>query len=296
MTPYEVMLSESQERMLVIVKQEHEDDVRALFERWELHCATIGVVTDDGVVRIRDGGDEVAARAGEAAHRPARVRPRGREAALARRSCRRSTSARCRTCAHCVRRQRSIDMTRDVLLELLASPEIASKRVGLAPVRPPGADEHRRRARAATPRCCASRARRRRSRSRRTATGVHATSTRSPAARSPSREAARNVVCTGARPVAMTDCLNFGNPEKLDVYFQLERGDPRHGGRLRDAGRARRSAATSSLYNETNGAAIYPTPVVGVLGLIEDVERVVPMGFQRCGRRRCRVYRDSRGV
>jgi phosphoribosylformylglycinamidine synthase len=61
MTAYDVMLSESQERMLVIVKPQHEDDVRALFERWELHCATIGVVTDDGIVRIRDGATEVAA-------------------------------------------------------------------------------------------------------------------------------------------------------------------------------------------------------------------------------------------
>jgi phosphoribosylformylglycinamidine (FGAM) synthase-like enzyme len=92
-------------------------------------------------------------------------------------------------------------------------------------------------------------------------------------------EAARNVACTGARPLAMTNCLNFGNPEKPEVYYQLSeaiRG-------MSDAARALDLPVISgnvSLYNETNGEAIWPTPVVGVVGLIEDVERVVPMGFR----------------
>jgi phosphoribosylformylglycinamidine synthase len=79
MTPYEVMLSESQERMLVIVKPRHEDDVRDLFEHWELHCATIGVVTDDGLVRIRTAAPS---RACPRLARRAGVRARGREAAV----------------------------------------------------------------------------------------------------------------------------------------------------------------------------------------------------------------------
>jgi phosphoribosylformylglycinamidine synthase len=95
-------------------------------------------------------------------------------------------------------------------------------------------------------------------------------------------EAARNVVCAGAVPLALTDCLNFGNPEKPEVYYQLEQcidgmvaacealGVPVVSGNV-------------SLYNETNGEAIYPTPVVGMLGLIDDIERVVPMAFQDDG-------------
>jgi phosphoribosylformylglycinamidine synthase len=91
-------------------------------------------------------------------------------------------------------------------------------------------------------------------------------------------EAARNVVCAGAEPVAITDCLNFGNPEKPEVYYQLEQcvrgivaacetlGVPVVSGNV-------------SLYNETSGEAIYPTPVIGMLGLIDDVDSVVPMGF-----------------
>jgi phosphoribosylformylglycinamidine synthase len=95
-------------------------------------------------------------------------------------------------------------------------------------------------------------------------------------------EAARNVVCAGAEPLAVTDCLNFGNPEKPDVYYQLEQC-------IRGMAAASEALGTPvvsgnvSLYNETNGVAVYPTPVVGMLGLIEDVERVVPMGFQRAG-------------
>jgi phosphoribosylformylglycinamidine synthase len=92
-------------------------------------------------------------------------------------------------------------------------------------------------------------------------------------------EATRNVVCAGAEAVAITDCLNFGNPEKPEVYYQLEQAI---------CGMAAASEALGvpvvsgnvSLYNETNGEAIYPTPVVGALGLIDDVERVMPMGFQ----------------
>ena len=95
-------------------------------------------------------------------------------------------------------------------------------------------------------------------------------------------EAARNVVCSGARPLAVTDCLNFGNPEKLDVYFQLEQA-------IRGMAAACTAFGTPvvsgnvSLYNETNGDAIYPTPVVGMLGVLEDVEQRLGLGFSRPG-------------
>jgi phosphoribosylformylglycinamidine synthase len=95
-------------------------------------------------------------------------------------------------------------------------------------------------------------------------------------------EACRNVACTGALPVAVTDCLNYGNPERLDVYFQLEES-------IRGMAAACETlgvpviSGNVSLYNESNGTAIYPTPVIGALGVLEDVANVVPAGFQADG-------------
>jgi phosphoribosylformylglycinamidine synthase len=279
MTPYEVMLSESQERMLVIVKPEHEADVRGLFEHWELHCATIGIVTGDGLVRIRDGDVEVArVSATMLTDAPTYVRE-GVES---------PESADLR----------DLDLSQilgldgaspdngnvpnagaiSVLLDLLTSPEIASKRVvwrqydhqvGTNTVVPPGSD-------AAVVRIkCTKKA--------------LAISTDGNAAYTyldpytggaiAVAEAARNVACTGAKPIALTNCLNFGNPEKSEVYYQLKeaiRG-------MADAARVLGIPVVSgnvSLYNENNGEAIWPTPVVGCVGLIEDVDRVVPMAFQ----------------
>ncbi len=95
-------------------------------------------------------------------------------------------------------------------------------------------------------------------------------------------EAARNVVCAGAEPLAVTDCLNFGNPEKPEVYYQMEQV-------VRGMAAACERLGTPvisgnvSLYNETNGDAVLPTPVVGMLGLLEDVEQRCPMAFQAAG-------------
>src|SRR5204863_1297603 len=95
-------------------------------------------------------------------------------------------------------------------------------------------------------------------------------------------EAARNVVCTGAEPIAVTDCLNFGNPEKSEVYFQLEQA-------IRGMAEACRVLDTPvisgnvSLYNETNGSAVYPTPVAGMLGVIDDINDRVGMAFRTEG-------------
>jgi phosphoribosylformylglycinamidine synthase len=95
-------------------------------------------------------------------------------------------------------------------------------------------------------------------------------------------EAARNVVCTGAEPLAITDCINMGNPEKPDVNYQLRQG-------FRGIGRACRAlkipviSGNVSLYNETNGIAVYPTPVIGLVGLIKDVNRHCTSGFKSVG-------------
>jgi phosphoribosylformylglycinamidine synthase len=172
-------------------------------------------------------------------------------------------------------------MTGDRLLELLASPEIASKRivwrqydhqVGTNTVIGPGSD-------AAVIRIKGT------NKALAIATDGNAAYTYLDPYTGGAiavAEAARNVACSGAKPIAMTNCLNFGNPEKTEVYYQLKeaiRG-------MSDAARALGVPVISgnvSLYNETNGEAIWPTPVVGVVGLIDDVERVVPMGFQQPG-------------
>jgi phosphoribosylformylglycinamidine synthase len=286
MTPYEVMLSESQERMLVIVRPEHEADVRALFERWELHCATIGVVTEDGVVRVQDRGVEVAAiPARLLTEAPTYVRDVVKPQWL--------TELQAFDLANLpdigaagpgadagggIERGRTAN---DTLLELLASPEIASKRiiwrqydhqVGTNTVVGPGSD-------AAVIRIKGTR------KALAIATDGNAAYTYLDPYMGGAiavAEAARNVACTGARPIGMTDCLNFGNPEKSDGYYQLHeaiRG-------MADAAKALGIPVISgnvSLYNESSGEAIWPTPVVGVVGLIEDVDRVVPIGFQTPG-------------
>ncbi|MCH8994847.1 MAG: phosphoribosylformylglycinamidine synthase subunit PurL [Chloroflexi bacterium] len=284
MKPYDVMLSESQERMLIIAKREHEDDVRRLFERWELHCVVIGVVTDDGMATIRDtstaltaGDEQVVARlpvellADPPQYVREGVKPRWLEELQ----------------SYDLSRLPDVDDAGGALLRLLSSPEIASKRwvwrqydhqVLTNTVVGPGSD----------------------------AAVIRVKGTRKAIALATDgngrmcyldpyvggalavAEAARNVACAGAEPIALTDCLNFGNPEKPDVYFQLEQC-------IRGMAAACEALTTPvvsgnvSLYNETstdtqNGGgssvAVYPTPVVGMLGLLEDAEAVVPMSFQ----------------
>ena len=95
-------------------------------------------------------------------------------------------------------------------------------------------------------------------------------------------EACRNVACSGARPVAITDCLNFGNPERLDVYFQLEECVRGMAAACETLG-VPVISGNVSLYNESDGAAIYPTPVIGALGVLDDVSKAVPTGFQGDG-------------
>ncbi len=278
MTPYEVMLSESQERMLVIVEPKHEPDVRALFERWDLHCATIGVVTDDGVVRIHDGGVEVGAiPATLLTEAPTYVREVVKPAWLTELQEFDFTALPDVGEGAYNGAERSL-ATSDLLLELLASPEIASKRlvwrqydhqVGTNTVVGPGSD-------AAVIRIKGTK------KALAVATDGNAAYTYLDPYMGGAiavAEAARNVACTGARPIGMTNCLNFGNPEKPDGYYQLHeaiRG-------MADAAKALGIPVISgnvSLYNEINGEPIWPTPVVGVVGMIEDVDRVVPMGFQ----------------
>ncbi len=270
MSAYELMLSESQERMLVIVKPEHEDDVRRLFQRWELHCVVIGVVTDDGMATVRDGEQQVARLpVGLLTDPPQYVRegikPRWLEDLQ----------------SYDLAGLPDVADAGDALLRLLSSPEVASKRwvwrqydhqVLTNTITGPGSDAAVLRIKG-TNRAIAL-----------ATDGDGRLCYLDPYAGGSIAvaEAARNLVCSGAEPIALTNCLNFGNPEKPDVYYQLEqciRG-------MAAACEALHVPVVSgnvSLYNETPSGPIYPTPVVGMLGLIEDIERVVPMGFQSEG-------------
>ncbi|MGE5595778.1 MAG: phosphoribosylformylglycinamidine synthase subunit PurL [Hyphomicrobiales bacterium] len=282
MTPYEIMLSESQERMLVIARREHLDDVKALFTRWELHCEEIGHVTDGHEVIVMDGGVEVGRVPTEVASEPPLYRRQGipPEEILA---LNQADLAALPDLA-------PADAT-GVLLRLLGRPNIASKRgifrqydhqVLANTIVPPGGDaavvriEGTNRAIALTTDC----------------NGRYCYLDPYAGAAIAVAEAARNVVCTGAVPVAVTDCLNFGNPEKADVYWQLSHAV--HG--ISEACSLFNTPVVSgnvSLYNETAGRAIYPTPVIGMLGVIEDVSHHLTAGFKRPG---CDVWLLGAGL
>jgi len=269
MTPYEIMLSESQERMLLVAKRERLDEVLAIFHKWELDAAEIGRVTDSGrVVLFFEGrivADLPAAPLSDRA--PVYDRPRAAAAAPA--------------TAPLWKDEPEPSDYGDVLRRLLASPNIAEKSwiwtqydhmVQTNTVERPGGD-------AAVIRV------------KGTKKGVAMKSDVNPffCAADPYRggaiavaEAARSVACVGARPLAITDCLNFGNPEKPEVMAQFEasvRG-------IADACRALSVPVVSgnvSFYNDTDGRAIPPTPTVGMVGLLEDVSKHVRVPFRRAG-------------
>ena len=260
MTPDEVMLSESQERMLVIPKREHLDDVLALFRRWELHADVIGEVTDDGYATIRDG-ETLAARipVGVLTDPPQYELDCERPAGLDRRQ------------AVDLAALPDCDDPAAALIALLGSPNIASRRwiyrqydheVLTGTVVPPGGDaaliwlKGTERALAVATDC----------------NGRLVELEPRVGAASAVAEAARNVVAVGATPVAVTDCLNFGNPERPTIAYQIEQSILG----LADACRAFGTPVVSgnaSLYNETPAGPVLPTPTVGMLGLLDDVAR-----------------------
>ena len=271
MSPYEVMLSESQERMLIAVKPGHEEQAREIFSRWDLESTVIGRVTDDGLSRIFEGKRQEAELPIDSLVDPPLYRLKG-------------------TKPEWLGPLQDLDLSRvplpkeppgEVLLKILASPNISSKesvyrrydhQVQTGTVVAPGGD-------AAVLRI------------RGTSKGIALSTDGN------SRycflepyvggmiavaEACRNVSCVGGEPAALTDCLNFGNPERTDVYYQLEeciKG-------IASASRALDAPVISgnvSLYNETQGEAIHPTPIIGALGVLDDVSAHVSSGFMDDG-------------
>jgi len=276
MTPYEIMLSESQERMLVIPRPEHADDVKRLFSRWGLRCDVIGHVIAEPVIRVRDGA-HVAAEIpttlltdATPAYTREGIAPPELAALWA---------------FDYATLTESLPTPNDALLALLASPDLCSREdvystydtmLGANTVIGPGSDAALLRVRDAADEDTGKRI-------ALTTDGNGRLTYLDPfnGGALAVAEAARNCVCAGATPLALTNCLNFGAPEKLGVYYQLAQA-------IDGMSAAARALATPvisgnvSLYNESYGAPIYPTPVVGMLGLIEGREPT-PSAFQSAG-------------
>src|SRR5574337_774103 len=271
MTPYELMLSESQERMLMVAKSGKEEECLKICRKWDLDVAVVGKVTADGILRVLDQGKvvaEIPAKAladdGPRYERP--YQPPAYQDMLT---------------------NLNYDAIPDVkdanaaLLALLESPTIASKRwvyeqydhmVRTNTTVRPGSD-------AAVVRIKGTR--------RAVAMTVDCNSRYCllhpyEGARLAVAEAARNLVCSGAVPIGLTDCLNFGNPERPDIMWQFAMAIEG----MKDACEHFHIPIVSgnvSFYNETNGLSIYPTPMLGMVGLIDEAERSMTQWFTQEG-------------
>src|SRR3954462_9075925 len=270
MTPYEIMLSESQERMLIVAKRGREDEVVRTFEKWDLNAAVVGEVTDDGFVRLVWRGEEVAA---------IPVDPISTEAPVYERP----MSAPDRMIPTSLDRERlgDRDLTDD-FFRLIASPNLCSKRWIWeqydTTVRTNTIARPERRDAAIV-------------RVKGTGRALAMTSDVNPlycfldpyeGGKQAVAEAARNIAVSGGRPVAITDCLNFGSPERPEIMWQFAeciRG-------ISDACRALDTPVVSgnvSFYNETEGRAIYPTPTVGMVGILEREDIGCDLHFPAAG-------------
>ncbi|MGC4378554.1 phosphoribosylformylglycinamidine synthase subunit PurL [Fictibacillus sp. Mic-4] len=270
MTAYEMMLSESQERMLIVVQKGREEEAAQIFEKWGLHATVIGKVIEEKQLRLIHKGKVVAdvpvdalAEDAPVYHKPSKEP------------------------AYYAEFQREapfvpeVDNYKDTLLQLLSQPTIASKSwvfdqydymVRTNTVVAPGSDaaviriRETEKALAMTTDC----------------NSRYLYLDPEVGGKIAVAEAARNIVCSGAEPLAITDCLNFGNPEKPEIFWQLEKAvdgmseackklnTPVIGGNV-------------SLYNETNGEAVYPTPVVGMVGLVHHIDHITTQGFKKAG-------------
>jgi len=267
MTPYEILLSESQERMLVIVKKGQEQTVRDIFEKWDLPYALVGEVKDDGMMRVLEGGRTVVEIPAAKLADDAPLYSREAAAYVAPAPLDLSTVP-------------VADPT-ESLLALLAHPSIASKqwvwrqydhmvRLGAAVL--PGSDaavfvvREADRILAATSDCNA----------------LFCRQDPRQGARIAVAEAARNLACSGAIPLAVTDNLNFANPYKPENFLQIREAVEG----LAEACRAFGTPVTGgnvSLYNESPAGAIDPTPTVGMVGLIDDAKHITTQAFKSVG-------------
>ena len=273
MTAYEIMLSESQERMLMIVEPHKYDELRAVFEKWDLHAEKIGSVTADGLLRVRHDGvvkaqlpSEFLVLGGDA---PVYDREYSRPAYLD------------ETLPYNPDEIAEPSDFNDILKKLISTPNIASKKeiyrqydqmVQVNTMIEPGGDaaliriKGTKKAIAVTTDC----------------NGRHCYLDAFEGTKGAVSEAARNVLCTGAKPVAITNCLNFGNPYKPEVYWNFVHAIKG----MKAACEKFQTPVTGgnvSFYNENPQSAIYPTPTIGMLGVLDDIDNAITTSFKDTG-------------
>jgi len=270
MTAYEMMLSESQERMLLVVKKGREDEIKAIFDKYDLDAVAIGRVTDDKMLRLLHNGEVVAEVPADALAEDAPVyhKPSAEPAYYAEFQAIENTEP-------------VVTDYKETLNALLKAPTIASKewvydqydyQVRTSTVVKPGSDAAVIRVRgtnkglAMTTDC----------NSRYIYLDPEVGGAIAVA------EAARNIVATGGMPLAITDCLNFGNPEKPEIFWQIEKSADGISAAC-TALNAPVIGGNVSLYNERSGEAVYPTPTIGMVGLIEDLAHVTTQEVKAAG-------------
>lgn len=270
MTAYEMMLSESQERMLIVVKKGREQEIVNLFSKYGLEAVSIGKVTDDKMLRLTHKGEVVAELPVDALAEDAPVYHKPS-----------SEPQYYRDFQAMENEAPAVKDYKETLVKLLQQPTIASKEwvydqydymVRTNTVVAPGSD-------AAVIRI------------RGTRKGLAMTTDCNSrymyldpetGGKIAVAEAARNIICSGGEPLAITDNLNFGNPEKPEIFWQIEKAADG----ISEACRTLNTPVIGgnvSLYNETNGTAIYPTPVIGMVGLVEDIDHVTTQSFKAAG-------------
>ncbi|WP_342550576.1 phosphoribosylformylglycinamidine synthase subunit PurL [Lysinibacillus sp. FSL M8-0216] len=270
MTAYEMMLSESQERMLLVVKKGREDEIKAIFDKYDLDAVAIGRVTDDKMLRLLHNGQVVAEVPADALAEDAPVyhKPSAEPAYYAQFQAIENTEP-------------AVMDYKETLNALLKAPTIASKewvydqydyQVRTSTVVKPGSDAAVIRVRgtnkglAMTTDC----------NSRYIYLDPEVGGAIAVA------EAARNIVASGGTPLAITDCLNFGNPEKPEIFWQIEKSADGISAAC-TALNAPVIGGNVSLYNERSGEAVYPTPTIGMVGLIEDLAHVTTQEVKAAG-------------
>jgi phosphoribosylformylglycinamidine synthase II len=280
LTPYEILLSESQERMLLVAERGRETELAAIFARWDLHAMVVGKITENRRWRVRWRGNLVADIPAAALTDEAPVYDRPARAP-AKATSTFSTAAGVSSGSSAASSAALWPAPAEALRRLLDNPNVGSKRwvyrqydsmVQSNTMAGPGGDaavlriKGTNRALAlkvdSNPRACALDP----------YVGAAATVV----------EAARNVACAGARPIGLTNCLNYGNPERPEIMWQFIRGVEG----IRDAALALETPVVSgnvSFYNETEGHAIPPTPAIAMLGVLEDAGRRVTQFFKRPG-------------
>lgn len=272
MTPYEILLSESQERMLIIAKSGQEQIVRDVFAKWDVPCAEIGRVTDDGIMRVRNNGSI-------AAEIPAK--PLADEAPLYSREAQAPQVAQVSNLRSLLNGKLETCPTIDALRQLLRDPTIASKNwvyrqydhtVRSGSVMKPGSDagvffvRYANKILSATTDC----------------NSLYCRLDPRQGGRIAVAEAARNLTCSGALPLAVTDNLNFGNPYKPENFWQLREAVEG----IAEACRAFGTPVTGgnvSLYNESQAGVIDPTPTIGMVGLIDAEAHITTQWFKKLG-------------